>query len=399
VIFLGLHALSVAGLLTAMQGSISVGAVAQGTAHSSIETSRIEYDLSGSPSVQLALREGRLDFSLGYTPFFTLRAIGDPVDQATLLMHNGSGSVGYRGPGYHLLLSEGVAYGTQSFLTLRTTPLDPNAPKDPTAANIELIPTAQTLRTFSEATTFTGVYEWSRRWRSSALATYAITGGLGAAAEQFVPQQRMASVGLSNDYLVTHDDHFSMGATVADVHVSNGYTHLTGAIELGWAHQFTPRLAGQLFGGGFAARTTSRDFTPYYLLTLTTGGSGTAQLIRRGKMALAANAGVAVAPQVNYLTGLLQQRVQGTAGLTLRIDRFSAGVNGDVAQTFPVSDPQAVRIVGAGANASYSVTRWLDLTASYRSAWQESHDPRIVSLPRQWSAVLGVAVRPPPIKL
>lgn len=399
----GLSVLPVASLLMAMQGTATVSAIVQGMARNPYEATVSEkaaFDASVAPAVGLGLKEGQLDLGLGYEPTFSYRGIGLPQEEFVTLMHVGHALISYGSKGYRLSLSEAGAIGKQTFAALRTAPLDPNAPKDPTAPRVDLIPTnARTVDILGESTTASFDYQWSHRVRSGAQASYSISGGANRVAQQTIPRQKMANGILSLDYLASRDDHFGASLNTSHIVISDGHDHLTSSATVSWARQFEKGISAQIGGGAFFGRTTSLDRTPLY--TVSAGGAGSANIdfIRSHGTSLALTFGASIAPQVNYIVGVLQQRLQGTGALTWHLDQFTAALSGDAAQTFPANDPSAFRLVGAGVNTALALAKWLDLTASYRSVWQHSQNAALASVPRQWVATIGVALHPLPVKM
>jgi hypothetical protein len=408
VIAAALPLVSAASLWAAFQGTVVVSATSRGNTRNgdlrggatpgAVTTGPTAYDLDAAPSAALAMDFGRTEASFGYTPLFTARNAFDDVNRVTLVLHSGYAGVVHAGRGYRLSLTQGGAIGTQSFTTLVTTPINPSAMPSPTMSRIDVLPPVQTVRTMSSSTVASLGYDLTGRLRSSLSASYTIAGGLGATAQMTLPQNKTAGAFLELDYRLSRAHQFGTGLNFTSTAMSNGFEYLVLAVPLEWTYQL--RAGSQLSAGTgvMGIRTIEPFRTPRYTLAITGQGAGSTDLYRKRGMALTAAVGASIAPAVTALTGVMQQRLSGTAALVFTWQRLTVTVNGDGSQSIPTDDPSSYRILGIGASASYSPFELMDLSTGYRSAWQTAQDPRIPSLPRQWNAYVALTLRAPPVR-
>jgi hypothetical protein len=400
VIPAALHLASVAGLWAAIQGTVAVSSSTRGSARSGFGSAGTTgYDLDETPIVALTLASGKTSLSLGYNPQLTVHDIFRPADRTVSTLHAAHAAFSFGGPGYQFTLSETGSIGTQSFTGLRTTALDPSAPVSPTTPQLDLLPSVQTVRTASLSSGASFDYEWTRRLRSSASASYAVSGGRGQEARAILPRQKTAGGSLSTDYLFTRADHVG-GQLMLSNAITSGpdkheYLTLTGTGN--WSHEFQKGIAGQLTLGAYGTRALNPGLTPYYSVSSTGALSGSVDFVRRRGLVVSLAAGASVAPVINSLSGILQRRVQGTGTFRVQVDDLSATAGGDAAQTLPLSDHSATRIFGVSAGVGYSLAKFIILNADYRTARQSSRD-RAADLQRQWTATVGVTLLAPPVK-
>lgn len=406
---------SIASLWVAIQGTVFTGETTRALARSAAPrpdpmASRpiADFDVELTPMVALTLSSGeagRTSLTVGYAPNFTRRSLFRP-EETTLILHNAFASIAVGGADWRVNLAQSFSLGTQSFSRLTTSPVNPNAPPTPTAPRIDLIPTVETVKIFSESTSLGLSYDWTRRWTSSMAASYGISGGWGATSRMTLPRQKIMTGTLTLDYLFTRRDRFGGMANAANVKISGGpmeIAALTGddywSFTAGatWHHQFSTTSSGQLMVGTVALRSVP-VYGDRYVPLLTVAASGNLELIKFRKFITVLTMGAALVPAVNALNGIMQQRAQGTGSLVTTIDRLSISVNGDVAQSIPPGHKYAYRIVGAGASVTYRPALWIDVGADYRSAWQSANDPRVASLPRLWSASIFATLRGPPLR-
>jgi hypothetical protein len=408
MIVAAVHLASLASLFTAVQGALVVSESSRGIARSAVVTQGTDYDADLRPTVDFRLHSGKDELVLAYDPLLTLRSFSSPSDRAFTVLHNGLLRLALNGHDYHLTLSQTGSYGSQSFTALRAAALmNPGATLGTGGPRLDLIPSSTSVvKVASEESVATFVYDWTRRLHQGLTASYGIGGGRDAAAQAILPRLKTANAATFVDWQLARTDDLGANLDGAHVTTSNGQTHLTLALTAGWGHQFSKGFSTRLTGGATGVRSVTAGTV--HRKVLPTGAlSASLDFVRVKGLVWTFTANGGLGPVLNNLTGDLQQRAFGAGTFLVQVGdlRFSAG--GDIGQTIPRSDPQAVRLIGVGATAAYSPAKMVDITAEYRSAWQSSlnpmappasgmvMNPALGSLPRQWIALVGVTVRSP----
>jgi hypothetical protein len=335
---------------------------------------------------------------LGYGPQYTLVDAFDERERARILMQTGFAGVSFGGRGYALSLNATGSLGSQSFSRLVSAPADPQAAPDPAAARVDFLPrNNEPLPISSLSGGATLSCQWSGRWSSAWSAMYSVSGGRGAEAQAVLPQQRTATAGVSTTYAASHTDQVSGSLEAVNTRTSNGLDYSGLGVTLGWSVRLAPRSGLRLSAGAIGGRQRQPDM-PVARFTMegTASGVVTSELLRARDLLVSLSLGASVAPQVASLTGTRQQRTQGAGTVTAQLfRRTTVAATVDATQTLPLEDPHEARILGAGLAVSQRAGDLVDLVAGYRSAWQQSRDPFIASLPRQWFAYIGLALRTP----
>jgi hypothetical protein len=403
------HLASAASLWAAFQGVFGAAATTRGGARSGTGQADATYDVDVIPGAGVSANEGRFTISLGYAPTFNFRNVGT-AQSGTVVLHSAYLSMGYSERGFSVNLSESASVGTLAFRGLQVAPVDPKVIPNPTVSRVDLVPANQVVRVFNESTGATVGYRWDPRLASGLGGSYSIGGGWGEAAQAILPQIRTAAGDVNTSYQVSTTDTTGASVAVSNIHTEGGTQGLdaTGqpipAVEhefwtlgatLNWAHRFSRTTTGALSGGAYGYSTKLPGRTPIYTLSFSGGGSYDTELAREGRLVLTAGVGASVGPNVNTLSANLQQRVQGTGRMTLSMQDFSLTVSADGAQTFPVYDPQAARLLGVGAGANYAVAKFMDVGLDYRNTWQSTN---VSSVAHLWTLFLTVSVRTPPVK-
>jgi hypothetical protein len=393
----------------AFQGTLGAGVSTRGGARGADDQSDTAYDVDLMPGLGLSLSEDRLTLSLGYGPLFNLRNVESP-DRVTVILHNAYLSTGLTGSGFSLSLSQSVSIGSAAFRGLQTTPIDPKAPPSPTMSRVDLLPPNQVVKVFNESTSAAFTYRWDPRVSSALGASYSIGGGLGQTAQVALPQLRTASGNTSTTYVISGRDSVGANLGMSNIRTHGGtfrtdptatatltpdYTYWTLVASGTWTHRWSLLSSGSLTGGVYGYSSTPQGRTTLYTLAFTGAGFVDAQLGRFERVVVSAGLGAGVAPQVSPLSATIQQRVQGTGRISAVREQLSLTISGDGAQSFPIDDPQANRLLGLGASAGYAPARFLDLSLEYRSTWQSTN---VAPGVRVWVAFLNVSVRSPPVR-
>jgi hypothetical protein len=427
-----LHLASLAGLWSALQGTVTVSETSSGRARGGGGESDSSYDVDLSPSLGVAMHHGPTHGGVGYTPSLTVRNLDDEQDRTTVVLHTAYANLGWERSGFSANLSQSASIGTQSFTNLiLNQPTDPTVMAPPTMSRFDLIPRRETVRVANETTALSLGYAWDHRWHSGLTASYGISGGLDAQAQETLPRFKNATVALTTEYTLSRLDR--MGVVVSGGNYRSHRTcepwagnavrpadpdlctappdAMTGvqpeptifrdqdywtASGMGtWNHQFARGIAGELSLGLAFVRARDLEGNTRSTPQFTGNASGTVDLMRTRHDSVVLTFGGSITPVPNILTGSLQQRAQATAGLTSTLDKLHMAFGVDAAQTLPQDARDASRLFGATANVGYSPARLVTISAEYRNFWTSTY--LAGPIPRQWTASLLVTVAAPPL--
>jgi hypothetical protein len=187
-----------------------------------------------------------------------------------------------------------------------------------------------------------------------------------------------------------------VGNTVA----SSGFHNWDIGLTANWAHKLSATTTAAFSAGVFGLRVINPDRSITYTIYPTASASlqGAIYLVRERDFQLSLQLGGGLTPVINPVTGQFQQVVTGNGALLAAMGRFSVSANVDATQTIPTDGPNAARVVGAGAVATYRPAELVDVFAAYHRTWQFAADPRVGTLPPLWIALVGLTLRAPPLK-
>jgi hypothetical protein len=403
------HLASAASLWAAFQGTVAGGATTRGGARQGNTQFNADYDVDVIPGAGVSANEGRLNVSLGYAPMFNFRNVGSG-NEDTIVLHNGYFRLGYDERGFNVALTQSASLGTMAFRGLRVAPIDPKAPPDPTVSRVDPVPVNQVQRVMNLSTGLSAGYRWDARLNSGASGYYSVGGGWGAEARKTLAQIRTIGGGISTSYQLTGTDSTGADLNASDIRTHGGllqvdatgqpvpspdFEYMTLNLNLNWRHRFSALSTGSLSGGAYGYSSTPPGRTRLYTVAIAASGSYDTQLAREGRWVFSGGAGAGVGPTVNSLSGQIQQRVQGSGRLTASLMELSITAIADGTQSFPVDDPQAIRVVGVGVGAGYAVTKFMDLGLDYRNAWQSTP---VSPVTHMWTAFLTMSLRAPPVR-
>jgi hypothetical protein len=361
------------------------------------ELQQVTLGFENAPRVDVGLELRRLRLELGYGPRFVAANIASPGEPFFLLLHEAAATLRYGGKRGQLALGQSLALGEQYLAKLpQTTAVDPIAPPDPTTSRVTPLANTQSLRTRAHFTSGIAAYSLTRRHQMEGSASYAVGGGADAAARALQPRLRTVAVGTGLRYRVTRRDDLVTTGTAYRSVTSNGFEHWVGTLGESWSSRLSARTTSSLaLGIGYrdSQGPDKRTRSP-----LPVGSASLSHALRivhsRGSLA----AGVALAPNVNALTGELQTVVQGSVSGGLQKRDLALELMLDALQSVPGDATRATRVIGGGVRATQQVARWVSLFAGVRLQHQEIADTAL-SLSLSWAVSGGCLLVVPPLRL
>jgi hypothetical protein len=173
-------------------------------------------------------------------------------------------------------------------------------------------------------------------------------------------------------------------------------TTLVTATE-GIGRKITPRTDVELHVGAAAAwfkpdSDAKKTLTPYPVAT----GIMNHRHLLAHDASLGIDVTASIGPTIHRITGLVAQRVQATAGVSLTDKDLLTRLEGGAVQMLPRDDPQAFRIFYGHANVAYKLGRLVVVDTGVRYVWQQQ--PAIGQLPSQKVVYVGLTIREPTLQ-
>lgn len=410
-------------VLQSAAGTLDVADVARAYARRTDFGDGALLDLENTPRVGVGLEWPTTTFALDYAPRFLWVDVLGPGPSPTLLLHSAALELSWHRPRYTLSLSQTAAIGDQDFNQVGAAglALAPGqtsgavAPTVPGAApampgtmtptgepimptDLDLVPAATVVSVAAAQTTASLRHDWSRRLASELRATFAITGGADAEAQQFLPQQRTAQLDASLDFRRSRRDDLGTDLRVAQIHTSNGFDHWVTSLMERWAMHWGPSSGGELGAGAALQDSTG----PTGLQTTEWMPIGTATawyelLLHAARARLQWDIGYR--PDVDALAGTLQSRLFTTAQAGLIIDRSTVRLVLGAAQTIPRDAPDATQVLSADLVFEHRLRDWLDLQLGGQLLRQELGSSTTVPAPSgsRWLLYAGLEARAPEV--
>lgn len=345
-------------------------------------------DLETSPAATLSLRSRAFRFSIAYLPRFTLRQVDYRPEPE--VFQRGALSAALHGPRYELALDADLAYGATSF-----TSLVPIEGADPAHPQVDRLPQLSTIDYLSSRAGVTATFAPARRWTFRVQAEHALSGGADAASRALVPSQSGPHAAFSAAHALSRRDSLISAIDASRVLFSSGQDNVLGEAVERWRHAFSRRSAMTLGGGAslVVARTADGgawSSRPYALGEAAIQYRDPAPLV---ELVLSAR----LAPVVDRLSGLVDERLQGNAllswtassSLVLRT-QFGA------AQSVQWGQPGAVRIAVGEAAFSVRAGRAAQVDLGTRVALQDAYG--VGASPAQWMIFTGASFSLPRLR-
>ena len=329
-------------------------------------------------------------YTLAYLPRVTLLDINGAGIQPALI-NGGLASAEWHSRRVRIVLTEKASYGELSFESLSAlpTPGSPTAPPSPTGAPTQLpstqaVPPTQSVLFESSETTLDSTL-LLRRWTVEGKVGYQLSGGATAAAQLELPFQHGPLAEVTADYRAGSRDHFATVAAASDTSFSNSlpgtaagavYTDdLLGQIEEQWRHKWARLTETMLSAGAYEARIRTIFDGPYASQANPVAEAAIDQHFVRGINRGEVRLDVRLAPIVNRLTGLVDQRIQGTLEGIWSRRRLTFRMFGTAAESVDQGTTTASRLLAGEIDASYRVSPILTLDAGARTIRQVQNEP------------------------
>lgn len=320
------------------------------------------FDVEVRPRAELGVRSRTWEVGLGYAPRLTLRQID--LRSSFEMLHTGTLSAAWYGPRTAVSLRGSARYGVESFSSLAMEGPDPSSPQ------IDRVPQTARVDYTALRAGVTVTRRASRRWLLRGSLEWQLGGGLDDASRAVVPFQSGPRGSLAAEVAATPRDRFVSALDAYHVAFSTGSEATVVTASEAWRRTLSRRAEATFRAGvaGTMSRGSAddpRSFQPYPVGEATVAYGLPADRVE-------VRASVWIAPVVDRLSGLVDERLQGAVGgswditplLTLR-GRIGA------AQSVPWASDQAIRLLLGDVAMSVKVTERVQAHAGTRGALQE----------------------------
>jgi hypothetical protein len=348
-----------AGLLLAAAGVLDLGGRSEIRVRGDADSAF--FDVEATPTAALRLRSPTWEASLGYAPRFTLRQV-DPRASFEVL-HAATLAASWRRPRTTLSLQGRGTYGTESFasLALQTAPSgSPQLDRLPETTRIDYasLRAGATLR-----------HAASRRWLITGSVGYSLGGGTDDASRTVIPFQSGPYGSLGAEAALTRKDRLVSTLQASHARFSSGPEITVIEASEAWRRTLTRRTESSLRAGVAGALHHSFDSGARRAALYPVAEATLLHTLPADRLALRAS--VWIAPVVDRLSGLVDERLQGAVSGTWNVTPRLA-VRGQVgaAQSIPWTGDQAIRLALADVAMSVKVNERLHVDVGTRGALQ-----------------------------
>jgi hypothetical protein len=299
-------------------------------------------------------------YTLAYQPRLTLLDMNGGPAFSPGLLNGWLASAGWT-TGHALIeLHETGGYGAYAFASLGTIPapgtaVETNPGGQPTTvANTQLVPGVQTYTVLSSNTSASSTLTL-KPWLVTGIVGYQLSGGADAPSRLFIPfgqgpyAQAIADLRAGRrDHLVTVGNALESSFVPIDTEV------VLLEVQEQWRHAWTRNTDTMLAGGISEARTRDAADAPYEYATDGVAEGKIEQRFGRGKNVGAIDLDVRLAPVVNQLLGLVDERVQASLLASWTHRKVTLRASATAAESLDQSSPLAAKILTGEVDAEYS---------------------------------------------
>ncbi len=339
----------------------------------------IDLDTAADARATLAGRHSL--YTLSYQPHFTVLDLnGGPAIEPGLL--NGwLASADWRTGHALISLHETGSYGTYAFASLSALPT-PGSPTETGAGgqplpvtNTQLVPGVQTYSILSSNTSASSTLTL-RPWLLTGIVGYQLSGGADAQSRLTLPFGQGPYAEAIADLRAARRDHVitQLNALESSFVPIDTEVVLLEAQEQ-WRHAWSHNTDSMLAGGVSEARTRDAAAAPYDYATNPLVEGSLERRFGRGKNHSSIDLDMRVAPVVNQLLGLVDERVQATLGASWTRRKLTLRASASAAESIDQSSPIASKIFTAEVDATYAQSEALSFDVGARALAQDQEYP------------------------
>lgn len=340
-------------------------------------TNQAALDVDTAVEARATLTSPHAQYTLAYLPRFTLLDVNLGSAMAPAFLNGWLASAGWTAGGALVEVRETGSYGTYAFSSLSTL----TTPGSPVAtgpggtplpvASAQLVPGVQTYTVLNSNTSASSTLTL-RPWLLSATVGYQLGGGADTRSRQTIPFGEGPYALALADLRAGRHDHL---VTVANALESSFVPIDTEVVLLEaqeqWRHAWAKNTETMLAGGISEARTRDASNAPYEYATNGVGEASFEQHFGHGKNVASIGLDARLAPVVNQLLGLVDERIQGSLFASWTRRKVTLRASATAAESLDQSSPIASKFLSGEVDASYLASDALTFDVGARVIDQE----------------------------
>ncbi len=338
-------------------------------------------DLDTAADARATLASPHSLYTLAYQPRFTLLDINGGSAIAPGLFNGWLASAAWTSGRALIELHESGGYGAYAFASLGTLPA-PGSPVEtapggqPTpVATTQLVPGVQTYTTLSSNTSTSSTLTL-KPWLVTGIVGYELSGGADAVSRQTIPFGQGPYAEAIADLRAGQRDHLvTVGNALESSFVPIDTEVVLLEAQEQWRHAWSRKTDTMLAGGVSEARSRDASDAPYAYATNGVAEGKIEQRFGRGKNVGAIDLDVRVAPVVNQLLGLVDERVQASLLASWTHRKITLRASGTAAESLDQSSPIAAKILTGEVDAEYAPSLALSFDVGARVLSQDQSYP------------------------
>lgn len=325
----------------------------------------VSLDLETAPEARLMLSSRRMQYTLAYTPLFSLRDVGQGEFRG-LMMNAATGRVEWMAERSRLSLEETAMYGSIDFSSTALAPSKPGQPP-----RLDVIPTPQVIRFASSRTTLASRLTL-QRWAFDLSVGYQLSGGATEEARRAMPFQKGGFGQTSAEYRVTRRDFAATTFTASETSFSSGPEAILTQLDERWRHLLSRVTTTELALGASVARFRMSSTSSYSFEThpVAEGVLRNQFSAWNGRVDLRSSVGVA--PLVNQLLGTIEERLQATVVATHTKKHLATRVLVTASESIPPSRRDATRLFASEVGAAWTPRGIVGFDAGLRGFYERA---------------------------
>ena len=348
-------------------------------------------DLDTRIDARATLSSHNAEYMLAYQPSLTLLDMNAGGIQPAVL--NGLvASAEWRSHRTSVMVTERGTYGQMAFESLSGLPA-PGTPTAPTTTPGTPVPLpSQTViapvqsYTFGSSETAVTSTVMLRPWTLTTRVGYQLSGGIN---ESVIPFQNGPFGYFIGEYRLGSRDNLDTVVSAAEASFSTGTENLLVSAEEQWRHRWARLTDTMLSAGAYGARIRTATDAPYQTNGNPEAAAAIDQRFQRGASQTELRAEVRVAPIINPLTGLVDNRVMGTVWAGWNYRRI--GFRGYVTASESLQQDTAIasKVVAGELDASFRATEAITFDAGGRAVFQDQNTQAVSPDPTQPAPIVS----------
>jgi hypothetical protein len=326
-------------------------------------------DVSTLPEARLALALPQIRGVVRYDPRLTFWDVNQVGARPTWLDEGSAHLEWHASETATLSLDQDASYGGTSFAGLVFNPV-----QEGTLPRVDVIPSSQILQFESSSTTL-GTHVTVRRWDFRSDVGYQLSGGADDASRVLLPLQRGPVEDAVLTYATSHVDHVATTLSASETTFSSGPRIVLAEGDETWKHAWSAVTETDVTLGFSGSRDQSGPFASATHETNPVAEVDLEERVLSREDRVTFRAGARLAPVVNRLLGIVDERIQGTLVSTWIHGPFTVNALGGAQQSVPTDGPNATTLYTGELSLSYAAVADVVFDMGVRGLWQRAAQP------------------------